>query len=282
MVLIRRGVMKDCKDLLEVYQSSHSMEDIVNVEQVKAIHRNPLISRNGWLVAESKEMVIGEIIFRMENNLQLGKTGIIMDHHIDARESRDVVGPKLVKAAEKIMVSQDAGQIFHITTPEDYNYWMTNKYFAKGSLSRIEVPISKLPKVRFNNVSVVEHSVADKIPRKMRFSNYSYPGAITDLIAELKMQNKKGRLLEYYYGSKLLGVGVVINRLNKTAQFAADVTKHGIEFIDAIIIKTAKAASRWHCNSVFSIVQSSQLDMIGKMADWDVSPEKDIPVMRVL
>lgn len=282
MVLIRRGVMKDCKDLLEVYQSSHSMDNIITVEQVKAIHRNPLIGRNGWLVAEFKGAVVGEITFRTENHLQFGKTGIIMSHHIDARESREIVGPELVCEAEKIMGSQGVKQIFHISPPEDYNYWMSNKYFAKGNLLRMESDLSRLPKARAKNLSVVEHSVDDGIPRKMKFSNFSYPGAITDLIAELKASKMKGRLLEYYRDTRLLGVGVVIRRFGNAAQFAADVTKYGIHLIDAIIVKTARAASRWRCTKVFSIVQNGQLEVFREIEDWEESQERDIPVMRVL
>ena len=57
MVTIRKGEMKDCKDLLTVYMGTHWADGFTTVEQVKAVHKGVGFKNWGWLVAEMDNQV---------------------------------------------------------------------------------------------------------------------------------------------------------------------------------------------------------------------------------
>ena len=108
MVKIRQGKMKDCTDLFEVYQGTRWFYrtregGYTTVEQIKEEHRGAAFSRWGWLVAEVKGRVVGEIVFRTEKNPIAGRIGIIRNLDIDVRHQKVMIGTKLTNAAEVVM-----------------------------------------------------------------------------------------------------------------------------------------------------------------------------------
>ncbi len=113
MVTIRQGVMKDCKDLLEVYQGTrwfHRVRDggYTTLEQVNDEHIGSAFERWGWLVAEEKGKVVGEIVFRYENNPVTGRVGIVRNLDIDVRNQKTTIGTKLTRAAEYVLRKKES------------------------------------------------------------------------------------------------------------------------------------------------------------------------------
>ena len=274
--------MKDCRDLLDVYQSAHSNEWITTVEQVKAIHKSPLLARHGWLVAEDNGTVCGEIRFFIEKNLRLGKTGVIMDLQVDARHFRNNVADQLVAAAERIMKEHGAEQVFHISTPENYNFWMNSRYFSKGDLLSLKAKVSDIPQMRTKRVETREVQDPRHLPKSMRFSAEASPGSLALLAEQIIMREMRGRLLEFYAGNKLVGIGAIAVDDEKHGRFVADIAKNGEDYRDVIIARTARGASRWRCKIVESIILVSQKEDYERVANWDGTKVADIPVMKVL
>ncbi|MGD9396023.1 MAG: GNAT family N-acetyltransferase, partial [Candidatus Thorarchaeota archaeon] len=161
MVTIRQGVMKDCTDLLEVYQGTRwfyrsRKGGYTTVEQVKDEHRGPAFERWGWLVAEEKGKVIGEIVFRAEKNPVSGKVGIIRNLDIDVRNQKTMIGTQLTRAAEDVLRSKRVVRVVATTPPAAYNYWMKIKYFARGSIMKISISATKIPPARTPKVKTVQ------------------------------------------------------------------------------------------------------------------------------
>ncbi|TET12178.1 MAG: GNAT family N-acetyltransferase [Candidatus Thorarchaeota archaeon] len=286
MVTIRQGVMKDCKDLLEVYQGTrwfHKVRDggYTTLEQVKEEHRGVAFERWGWLVAEKQGKVIGEIVFRYEKN-PTGRVGIIRNLDIDVRNQKTTIGTKLTRAAEDVLRKKKAVRVIATTPPAAYNYWMKVNYFARGSILNISLSSSKIPMKKSAKVKMVNLKDVSKLPKSMRFSHIAYPGSLAELAARVIDNETTGKLLEFYSDSRLMGVGVVVREDAKTAFFVTDVTKLGLDFADVIISRTTSASSRWKVKKVRSIIPKDQLGIFTSFAKWTSEMSTDIPVTRLL
>ncbi len=282
MVTIRKGVMKDCKDLLTVYQGTHWADGYKTVEQVKAVHRGVTFVKWGWLVAEMKGSIVGEAIFRVEKNPLAGRIGIIKDIGVDVRYQKRKIGTKLTKATEKVLREKRAVRVLATSPPEAYNYWMKVKYFARGKIFKVEIPPSKIPQKKSTKVKTNRLSDITKIPKSMKFSHLAYPGALADMISEIVDRGTKGQLLEYHEKDRLIGVGAVVVDDDKTARFVADVPKGCEDYSELVIVRTARASSRWKATSVSSIVSKDQLVLYTGFAPWSYVQEREIPVTRLL
>ncbi|MFW9787014.1 MAG: GNAT family N-acetyltransferase [Candidatus Thorarchaeota archaeon] len=287
MVTIRKGLMNDCTDLLEVYQGTRwfyrSREGgYTTVEQVKDEHGGPAFERWGWLVAEDKGKVIGEIVFRAEKNPVSGKVGIIRNLDIDVRNQKAAVGTMLTRAAEDVMRSKRVVRVVATTPPAAYNYWMKVKYFARGSIMNINISPAKVPKLRSSKVRTLLLKDVTKLPTSMKFSHIAYPGSLAELAASIIEGDIKGKLMEYYSDSRLIGVGAVAQVDSKTADFVADVTKRGLALANVIINKTAGYALRWKVKKVRSTIPKDHLGTFMSSAKWSSKLSTDIPVTRLL
>ncbi len=275
--------MKDCKDLLTVYQGTHWADGYTTVEQVKAVHKLLGFKKWGWLVASQKGTVIGEIIFRVESNPVAGKSGVIEDIGVDVRyQKRHGHGRKLVRAAEAVLKQKKVTRIFVTSPPEAYNFWMKVKYFARGSLVRIEKPPKEIPVKRTKKISTVILSDVTKLPKTMTFSHYTNPGALIRILRLILNKSQPGRLLEFYRDDVLVGVGATVRNEDGSAEFVADATKKGIDYIDVIISRTAKAASKIGAKSAFSIIPSDHEAAYMDLTNWSTKRSRDIPVTKLL
>ncbi len=287
MVTIRQGVMKDCKDLLEVYQGTrwfHRVQEggYTTLEQVKDEHRGAAFERWGWLVAEERGKVVGEIVFRFERNPVGGRVGIIRNLDIDVRNQKSMIGTKLTRAAEEVLRKKKVVRVVATTPPSAYNYWMKVSYFARGSIMNVHLPISKIPQKKTTKVKTVNLKDVSKLPKSMRFSHIAYPGSLAELAARVIDGEAVGNLMEFYSDNRLVGVGVATKEDAKTALFVADVTRHGLDFADVIISRTAGASSKWKVKKIRSIIPKDKLGIFTSFAKWTSEMSTDIPVTRLL
>jgi hypothetical protein len=287
LVTIRTGKMKDCIDLLEVYQGTrwfYRSKDggYTTVEQVKDEHRGPAFERWGWLVAEEKGKVIGEVIFRAEKNPVSGKVGIIRNLDIDVRNQKDTIGTQLTRAAEDVLRKKRVVRVVATTPPAAYNYWMKINYFARGSIMHISISPTKLPQARTPKVKTVSLKFTSRLPTSMRFSHIAYPGSLAELAARIIQGQNKGKLFEFHTDNRLMGVGAVAQVDSKTANFVADVTKRGLSVSDIIIARTAAYALKWKVKKVNSTIPKDQLSKFTTSAKWSSEMSTDIPVTRLL
>ena len=287
MVTIRQGMMKDCIDLLEVYQGTRwfyrtKEGGYTTVEQIKDEHRGAAFARWGWLVAEVKGRVVGEIVFRTEKNPIVGKIGIIRNLDIDVRQQKVSIGTKLTRAAEVAMKKKKVVRVIATTPPAAYNYWMKVKYFARGSISILKISLNKIPEKRTSKVKTVKIKDPRKIPKSMKFSNLAYPGSLAEMAGDVIDGRSKGNLLEFQSEGRVVGVGVVVRKDAKTASFVADVTKKGFDFADIIIARTARIAVPWKVKFVETTIPKDQIDVYTSFAKWSSELSTDIPVTRLL
>ena len=287
MVTIRQGVMKDCKDLLEVYQGTrwfHRVRDggYTTLEHVKDEHRGAAFERWGWLVAEERGKVVGEIVFRFEKNPISGRVGIIRNLDIDVRNQKTTIGTKLTRAAEDVLRKKRVVRVVATTPPAAYNYWMKVKYFARGSILNIHLPRARIPAKRTTKVKAVLLKDVTKLPKSMRFSHIAYPGSLAELAARVISREVPGRLMEFSSDDRLVGVGVVTKEDAKTALFVADVTKKGLQYADVIISRTASASSAWSSKTVRSVIPKDRLVVFDSLVKWKSETSTDIPVTRLL
>lgn len=287
MVSIRQGMMKDCTDLLEVYQGTRWFYRIkdggyTTVEQVKDEHKDAAFERWGWLVAEEKGKVIGEIVFRAEKNPVSGKVGIIRNLDIDVRNQKTKIGTMLTRAAEEVLRTKRVVRVIATTPPAAYNYWMKVKYFARGSIMNISLSAAKIAAIRTPKVKTVLLKDVTKIPTSMRFSHIAYPGSLAELAASVIRNDLKGNLMEYYSDERLVGVGVVALLDAKTAVFVADVTKRGLAVADIVISRTAGFVLKWKVKKVQSTISKDHLGVFTSFAKWSSQMSTDIPVTRLL
>ena len=283
MVTIRRGVMKDCKDLLTVYQGTHWADGYTTVEQVKAAHKLLGFKKWGWLVASQKGIVIGEIIFRVEPNPVAGKSAIIEDIGVDVRyQKRHGHGRKLVRAAEAVLKQKKVTRIFVTSPPEAYNFWMKVKYFARGSLVRIDKKPKEIPAKSTKKISTVILSDVTKLPKTITFSHYANPGALIRITRLIFNKSQPGRLMKFYHDDVFVGVGAVVRSEDGSAEFVADATKNGTDHIDVIISRTAKAASKIGAKSAFSVIPSDHQGAYMELTNWSTESSQDIPVTKLL
>ncbi len=287
MVTIRQGMMKDCTDLLEVYQGTRWFYrtregGYTTVEQIKEEHRGAAFARWGWLVAEEKGRVVGEIVFRTEKNPIAGKIGIIRNLDIDVRQQKVAIGTKLTRAAEVAMKKKKVVRVIATTPPAAYNYWMKVKYFARGSISNLKISLKKIPEKRTSKVKTIKIKDLQKLPKSMKFSNIAYPGSLAEIAGDVIDGRSKGNLLEFQSDGRVIGVGVVVRKDAKIASFVADVTKKGSDFADLIISRTARAAVSWKVKSVETTIPKDQVDIYTSFAKWSSELSTDIPVTRLL
>jgi len=287
MVTIRQGMMKDCTDLLEVYQGTrwfHRTRDggYATVEQVKDEHKGAAFERWGWLVAEEKGKVIGEIVFRAEKNPISGKVGVIRNLDIDVRNQKSGIGTTLTRAAEDVLRRKRVVRVIATTPPAAYNYWMKVKYFARGSIMNISLSAPKIPILRTPKVKTVNIKNVTKLPTSMHFSHIAYPGSLAELAADVIEGTIKGNMMEYYSDERLVGVGVVAQIDTKTARFVADVTKRGLAVADIVVSRTAGFALKWNATKVRSVVSKDHLGIFTSFAKWSSETSTDIPVTRLL
>ena len=287
MVLIRQGKMKDCTDLFEVYQGTRWFYrtregGYTTVEQIKEEHRGATFSRWGWLVAEEKGHVVGEIVFRFEKNPIVGKIGIIRNLDIDVRHQKVDVGTTLTKAAEAVMKEKHVVRVIATTPPASYNYWMKVKYFARGSILNLRLPLNKVPEMKASKVKIVKIKDPEKIPKSMNFSNIAYPGSLTEMAGEIIDGRQKGSLLEFTSEDRLIGVGAVVRKDAKTASFVADVTKKGSDHADFVISRTARVAISWEAKSVETTIPKDRVGLYTSFAKWSSELSTDIPVTKLL
>lgn len=287
MVTIRQGVMKDCTDLLEVYQGTRWFYrtregGYTTVEQIKEEHQGAAFVRWGWLVAEEKGRVVGEIVFRIEKNPIVGKIGIIRNLDIDVRQQKVTIGTKLTRAAEVAMKKKKVVRVIATTPPAAYNYWMKVKYFARGSISVLKISLNKIPEKRTSKVKTVNIRDPRKIPKSMKFSNLAYPSSLAEMAGDVIDGKSKGNLLEFQSDGRVVGVGVVVRKDAKTASFVADVTKKGFDFADIIISRTARIAIPWKVKSIETTIPKDQVGVYTSFAKWSSELSTDIPVTRLL
>ncbi len=287
MVTIRTGKMKDCSDLLEVYQGTrwfYRMRDggYTTTEQIKEEHRGAAFARWGWLVAEQDDKVVGEIVFRIEKNPVAGRFGIIRNLDIDVRFQKVTIGTQLTKAAEAVMKKKKVVRVIATTPPAAYNYWMKVNYFARGSIVKLKSSLAKISIKRNKQIATKKLDERKKLPKSMRFSHIAYPGALAELAGDIIDGHIHGKLLEFTKDEKLVGVGAIAKRDTKSAVFVADVTKRGLEYIDTVISKTARAASTWKVKSVDTEISKDHQGLYMPVAKWSSELSTDIPVTRLL
>jgi GNAT superfamily N-acetyltransferase len=281
MVKIRQGVMKDCKDLLEVYMGTRWSEGFTTVEQVKAEHRGVGFKKWGWLVAEQRGKVVGEILFRIEKNPVAGRIGIIRSLGVDVRHQKKGYGTKLTRAAEKVLRGRKVGRFVATTPPEAYNYWMKIDYHKRYWVMRIETKPSKIPQHRTKKVSTSVIEDIKTLPKTMRFSNIAYPGILAETLREIVTLGKPGIVLEYTLGETLVGVGAVVLEEGKTARFAADVTKKGEAYSELVIARTSRAASKIKATSTYTLIPEDRLQWYMGICKWSSEMDRNFPVTRL-
>jgi len=287
MVLIRQGKMKDCINLFEVYQGTRWFYRIkeggyTTVEQIKEEHRGAAFSRWGWLVAEEKGRVVGEIVFGAEKNAIAGKIGIIRNLDIDVRYQKADIGTKLTKAAEAVMKEKRIVRVVATTPPAAYNYWMKVKYFARGSISNLKLTMAKVPKMKTPKVKTVKIKSPEKLPKSMKFSNIAYPGSLAEMAGDIIDGRSKGNLLEFTTDGRVIGVGAIVRKDAKTASFVADVTRKGFDHAALVISRTARVAIPWKVKSVITTIPKDQVGLYTSFAKWSSELSTDIPVTKLL
>lgn len=287
MVIIRKGKIRDCKDLLTVYQTTRWFyrtipDGFKTVEQIKKEHKSVGFKNWGWLVAEVDNTVVGEIVFRIEKNPTSGRLGIIRNLDVDVRYQKKGIGTKLTLECEQILKDRRALRVVTTTPPEAYNYWMKIAYFARGSLLTISSPITKIPKIKPRRIKTTELKKVTKLPKSTAFSNFAIPGAMVEMISEIVDYKTKGRLFEFHLDDKLLGSGVIIRRDDGLANFIVDATKAGSKHLDYIVSKTASAASRWKCTRISSTIPKDKLSLYDNIQKWSIETARAIPVTKLL
>lgn len=281
MVKIRNGMMKDCKDLLEVYMGTRWSEGFNSVEQVKLEHRGVAFEKWGWLVAEIRGKVVGEILCRVERNPVAGRIGIIRSLGVDVRYQKKAIGTELTRAAEKVLRFKKAGRIVGTTTPEAYNYWMKVDYHKRYWLNRIEVAPSKIPSKRSKKLRRDILSETTGLPKTMRFSNMAYTGELAEVVREIITYGKPGLMLEFYSDDVLMGVGAVVKHKDRTAKFMADVTSRGLDQADLIVLQTAKAAVQLKPKTVWTLIPEDKLQWYKGLAPWKSETYRNFPVTKL-
>ena len=275
--------MKDCKDLLTVYMGTHWADGFTTVEQVKAVHKGVGFKSWGWLVAEMDDQIIGEVLFRTEKNPLTGTLGIITDIGVDVRyQKRLGIGTKLTRAAEEVLKQKRVQRVVATSPPEAYNFWMKISYFARGSLVSIRINPKKIPAKGLRKIISVQLTDIDSLPKSMRFSHIAHPGSLAQLARGIADEGQTGKLFEYYFDNKLVGVGGIIKEDAKNTRFVADVTKSEMDKAPIVIAKTVKVAARGKTTNVHSVIPKAFLATYMEAAKWKTEIARDIPVTRLI
>ena len=281
-VIIRRGGMRDCKDILTIYQTTRWLSRKYNtVEEVKTEHRTLGFSNWGWLVAEHQEQVVGEIVFGAERNPASGQVGMIRSVDVDIRYQKRSIGAQLVHAAEDILRAKRIGRVAANSPPEAYNFWMKVKYFARGSLYDIQAPIKSIPT---RNTAKVTAKFVDPsaLPKDWVFSLIAPPGELLAIVREIVDSDKQGRILEFYSGKTLVGAGAVVRSEGRRARFVADTMPQTTDNLEEVVSRTARSSTSLKADSVFTRVSSEHLPKYQAISHWSTVLSQDIPVNRFL
>lgn len=282
-VILRRAGMRDCKDILTIYQTTRWLKrKYSTVEEVKAEHRALGFSNWGWFVADYQGQALGEIVFTVERNPLMGPIGLIRSIDVDIRFQKRSVGTQLVHAAEEMLRTKRVGRVVADSPPEAYNFWMKIKYFARGSLFDIEAPIKSIPA---RDATKLTHRIVDDYSVLLKdwvFSLVAPPGQLRTIVREIANNEKEGKVLEFYSGKTLIGVGAVERGENKRAWFVADIMPEWTHLLEEVISRTARSASSFKASSVFTRVSSDYLQRYQEFAGWSTELCQDIPVNRFL
>ena len=284
---IRKGKMRDCKDLLTVYQTTRwfyrtKENGFKTVEEIKVEHRGVGFKNWGWLVAEKNGVVVGEVVFRTEKNPVVGIIGIIRNVDIDVRHQKSEIGTKLTRAAEVVLKEKRAARVVLMTPPEAYNFWMKISYFARGSLLIIKANPEKIKAIPPKGVKTVQLKEVSGLPKSMEFSNNAAPGLLAEVVRKIVDEGVAGRLFEFYKKEKLVGIGAIIKSSSKQADFVVDATIFGHEHLGYMISKTASSAKALKMKKVVGTIPKDQLKHYKPVARWSVEDARDIPVTRIL
>jgi len=282
MLTIRQGGMRDCKDLLDVYMSTHWTKKYTTIEQVKAAHRGIAFQKWGWLVVEVKDRVVGEVLFRVEKNPVVGRIGIITDMGVDVRYQKKGIGMKLVAAAERALKDKKAVRLIATSPPDVYNFWMKMKWFARGSLMDIEASPSKIPIKKTTKVSTMRLENVTKLPKSMLFSNVAYPGLLAETASAVVDGGRRGEIFEFYSEDALVGVGVCADHGDGTAVFVADMTVSGVQYFDVVVSRTARVAIQLKARTVTSTIPSDKVQSYGGLARWSSRLARNIPITKLI
>jgi len=274
--------MRDCKDLLDMYMSTHWTEKHTTVEQVKAAHRGIGFQKWGWLVVEVKDRVVGEVLFRVEKNPVAGRIGIITDIGVDVRYQKKGIGTKLVAAAESALKAKKVGRLVATSPPDTYNFWMKLKWFARGSFMDIEASPSNIPIKKTTKVSTMRLEDVTKLPKSMLFSNIAYPGLLAETASEVVDGGRRGALFEFHSKDALVGVGVCADHGNRTAMFVADITVSGAQYFDVVVSRTARVAIQLKAQTVTSRIPSDKVQSYGSLTRWSSQLVRNIPLTKLV
>jgi hypothetical protein len=244
-------------------------------------HRGVAFEKWGWLVAEIRGRVVGEILCRIEKNPVAGRIGIIRSLGIDVRHQKKTIGTKLTKAAEKVLRAKKAGRFVGTTTPEAYNYWMKVDYHKRYWVLKIESALSKIPSKRSRKLKRNIISELKTLPKTMRFSNIAYPGELAEVVREIITYGKPGLMMEFQANGVLMGVGAAVKQDDKTAKFIADVTTKGADFADIIVLQTAKAAAKLKPKKVWTLIPEDRLSWYKKIVPWKSEMYRNFPVTKL-
>jgi len=257
-------------------------EKYTTVEQVKAVHRGIGFQKWGWLVAEVKNRVVGEVLFRVEKNPAAGRIGIITDIGVDVRYQKKGIGTNLVAAAESALKAKKAGRLVATSPPDAYNFWMKMKWFARGSLMDIEASPSKIPIKKTTNISTMRLEDVTKLPKSMLFSNVAYPGLLAETVSAVVDGGRHCVRFEFHSEDALVGVGVCADYGNRKAMFVADMTVSGVQYFDVVASRTARAAIQWKARTVTSRIPSEKVQSYGGLARWSFQLARSIPLTRLV
>jgi GNAT superfamily N-acetyltransferase len=283
MVKIRKGRMRDCADILTVYQTTRWLQKkYMTVEEVKEEHRGLFFRRWGWLVAEIDEKVVGETTVRLERNPVSGRIGIVRTMDVDVRHQKKGVGTSLARAAETILRKRKAVRVVADSPPEAYNFWMKIGYFARGSLLDISIKRENLPEPPSKDFDIGDIEEVERLPASLKYSHMAHPGLLAELARDVLVFGEKGRVLEFRLDGKPAGTGVVKVDDQKRACFVADINRRGKQHLGEAIVRTARASHRWRATDVCTTIPKERLTYYEEAAPWNVNPCRTIPVTRLL
>ncbi len=283
MVKIRKGRMRDCADILTIYQTTRWLQKkYMTVEQVRQEHRGLFFRRWGWLVAEIDGQVVGEVTVRVERNPTSGKMGIIRTMDVDVRHQKKGIGTLLVKEAEVVLRKRKAVRVVADSPPEAYNFWMKIGYFARGSLLDLSIQRERLPKPSQRGLDVKEITDVRRLPSSLKYSNMAHPGLLADMARDVLVFGMKGRVLEFGLNGRPAGTGVMMVDDDKMGHFVADVNRRGRSHLEEVILHTARATHRWRATEVSTMIPKDRLPYYEEAAPWTVDSCRIIPVTRLL
>ncbi len=287
MVTIRKGKMRDCNDLLTVYQTTRWYYRVKDggyrtVEEIKQDHRGIGFKNWGWLVAEEDDTVIGEVVFALEKNPVIGRIGIIRNLDIDVRHQKKTIGTQLTRAAEAILKERKASRVVALTPPEAYNYWMKVDYFARGSLLSISTSASRIKTLTGKGIKATQLKSLKKLPSSMSYSHLLVPGYFTELAGLIIDHGMPGRLLEFTKNTKHVGIGVIVKIDSDNAYFAVDVLPSFVDDFGFIQSKLLSLHTSLKVKKIYSMIPKDQLERFKISARWSVEETRDIPITRLI